>query len=90
MDDWGWGYSLTISALKCSTFYGLSTPLLMCEEITLFPTPVKITCSDMTWSTHCSGDSFFILNLLQKPHEGTVKLTRCDRCMQHAWIIHFF
>lgn len=40
-------YSLTISALKCSTFYGLSTPLLMCEEITLFPTAVKITYSDM-------------------------------------------
>lgn len=35
------GYSLTISVLKCSTFYGLSAHLLMCEEITLFPTPVK-------------------------------------------------
>lgn len=50
------GYSLTISAPKCSTSYGLSTPLLMCEEITLFLTPVKITCSDMTYSTHCSYD----------------------------------
>lgn len=40
--------SPTISAFKCSTFYGLSTPLLMCEEITLFPALVKITCSDMT------------------------------------------
>lgn len=55
----GGRYSLTISALKCSTFYGLSTPLLMCEEITLFPKPVKITCSDMTQSTHCS-DFFFL------------------------------
>lgn len=48
----GRGYSLTISELKCSTFNGLSTLLLMCEEITLFPTPMKITCSDMTKSTH--------------------------------------
>lgn len=31
--------SLTISELECSTFLGLSAPLLMCEEITLFPQP---------------------------------------------------
>lgn len=35
--------SLTISEPECSTFYGLSALLLMCEEITLFPTPLKIT-----------------------------------------------
>lgn len=27
--------SLTISEVECSTFLGLSAPLLMCEEITL-------------------------------------------------------
>lgn len=37
----GEDYSLTISAPQCSTSYGLSTPLLMCEEITLFLTPVE-------------------------------------------------
>lgn len=35
--------SLTISELECRTFYGLSALRLMCEEITLFPTPLKIT-----------------------------------------------
>lgn len=35
--------ALTISELEYSTFYGLSALLLMCEEITLFPTPLKIT-----------------------------------------------
>lgn len=35
--------SPTISELECSTFYGLSAPRLMCEEITLFPTLLKIT-----------------------------------------------
>lgn len=35
--------SLTISEPECSTFYDLSALLLMCEEITLFPTPLKIT-----------------------------------------------
>lgn len=83
-DGVGGGYSLTISALKCSTFYGLSTPLLMCEEITLFPTPVKITYSDVTGSTHCSKGFFFfffVVNLIQKLQENAVELTRSNRCM---------
>lgn len=50
----GRGYSLTISVLKCSTFFGLSTHLLMCEEITLFSPLVKITSSNMTQGTECS------------------------------------
>lgn len=54
----GRGYSLTISVLKCSTFYGLSTPRLMCEEISLFSPSVKITWSDMTKSMQCL-DIFF-------------------------------
>lgn len=35
--------SLTISELECRTFYGLSALRLMCEEITLFPTPLNMT-----------------------------------------------
>lgn len=42
---WGRGgvNSLTISELECRTFYGLSALRLMCEEITLFPTPLNVT-----------------------------------------------
>lgn len=53
---WGGVNSLTTCEPECSTFYCLSAPLLMCEEITLFPA--------LTWlGAHCSQYIFLWVDL---------------------------